>query len=83
MAAEFERVLALDTGFGSVVVGRLERGRAFGTSVATIAGVSIVPVVGLGATASAAAAPVAAMPELRGPSPEEDTVSGQPKTFGN
>ena len=46
-----ERGLALGTGFGSVVVGVLERGRAFGTGFgATMAGLSLVFVVGVGAT---------------------------------
>ena len=65
------------------MVGGLERGRAFGTSGATMAGVSLVSVVVFEATTSAAAASVAAVSELGGPSSEEDMVSGQHKTCGN
>ena len=80
MAAGSEGVLALDTGFSSAMaVG----GRA--TSGATLAGVSVLSVVGSGTTTSTAASSVAALSELRGSSsevPEEDMVTGLPKACG-
>ena len=73
MAVGFERVLACGTGFGSVIVGDvLERGRASGTFGASMAGVSLVGVVG----SSVASSLVAVLSELRGSSAEEDMVTG-------
>ena len=89
VAAGFEGVLVLGTGFGSMIVGVLERGGVFGTTGASVASISVevvgsttsVSVEGAGATTSAAASSVAAMPEARSSS-EEDTVTSQPKPFG-